>query len=98
MLFSRHGIPDTLVTDNGPQFTSYVFKSFTNTYQIEHCTYSPHYPQSNGRAEKVVQIVKNLIKKVAHHGSDPHLALLDFRNIPGLSSPTQLLTRRRSIS
>ena len=30
--FSRHGIPHTLITDNGAQFTSDLFKTFAKNY------------------------------------------------------------------
>ena len=53
--FARHGIPDRLITDNGPQFSSDTFKQFAKDYCFQHCTASPHYPQSNGMVEKVVQ-------------------------------------------
>ena len=61
-------------------------------------TSSPHFPQSNGLAERNVQTIKNLFKKAKEAGSDDHLALLEFRNTPisGLSdSPAQLLMGRR---
>lgn len=48
---ARQGIPDTLVTDNGPPFNSKEFKEFTGKYEIEHVTSSPGYPQSNGKSE-----------------------------------------------
>ena len=56
--FSCHGIPEKLKTDNGHQFSSREFSLFCEDYQIEHTTSSPHYPQSNGEAERGVQIVK----------------------------------------
>jgi hypothetical protein len=97
--FARHGIPDTLVTDNGPQFSSELFRKFTTSYQFQHYTSSPHYPQSNGRAEKAVQTVKNIIKKASDDKSDHYLALLEYRNMPindQLGSPTQRLMGRRT--
>ena len=97
--FARHGIPDVLITDNGPQFSSDAFRAFTHDYQIKHHTSSPHYPQSNGLAEKAVQTVKNLIKKATDEDADPYLALLEFRNTPindKLGSPVQRLMGRRT--
>ena len=41
--FSRHGIPDTVVSDNGPQFSSQEFYEFSLTWEFNHVTSSPHY-------------------------------------------------------
>lgn len=97
--FSRHGIPDVLITDNGPQFASSAFSAFSREWQFEHQTSSPHYPQSNGRVENAVKTCKNLMKKAKADGQDPLLALLDWRNTPteGIgSSPAQRLMGRRT--
>ena len=62
-------------------------------FQFEHVTSSPHYPQSNGEAERAVQTVKNLIKK----DGDPYLAMLMYRSTPlkcGFS-PSELLMSRK---
>ena len=96
---AQHGIPDILITDNGPQFSSDKFKISANTYQFNHQTLSPHYPQSNGRVEEAVQTAKRLIKKAIHDDKDPHLALLEYLNTPtsdALGSPAQRLMGRRT--
>ena len=92
--FCRHGIPEKLRTDNGPQYVSAEFAAFCAELQIEHETSSPRYPQSNGEAERAVQTVKGLWKKC----KDKQLALLDYRTTPLAScnlSPAQLLMGRR---
>ena len=64
-IFGRHGIPEALISDNGPQFNSHEFEEFTKKYDIRHETSSPHYPQSNGQAERFVQTIKNILQKSA---------------------------------
>ena len=74
-IFSRHGIPHTLRSDNGPhQFDSGEFESFSERYNFTHTTSSPHYPQSNGFIERGVKTVKKLLQK----SDDPYLAMLNY--------------------
>lgn len=92
-IFARHGIPEVLITDNGPQFACQEMRDFAKDYCFEHVTSSPRYPQSNGEAERGVQTVKNLLKKA----SDPYKALLAYRTtaLANGYSPAQLLMGRR---
>lgn len=95
--FSRHGIPKELVTDNGPAYNSSEFKRFTTEWQIDHVTSSPHYAQANGKSERTVQTLKNIIKKCQDSGDDFYLSLLNYRTTPrhGIDSPAQILMGRR---
>lgn len=96
-VFSRFGIPKSIVTDNGPQFTSREFQEFCKSWEFTHTTSSPLYPRSNGLAERNVRTIKNLMVKAHENGEDLFLALLNFRNSPvtGESySPAQLLMSR----
>ena len=47
MQFSRYGIPDICVSDNGPQFTAHEYKQFSKQWKCELVTTSPRYPKSN---------------------------------------------------
>ena len=92
-IFARHGIPEVVYSDNGPQFRSEAYKQFAAEYQFTHVTSSPYFPQSNGEAERAVGTIKSLLKKEG----DPYLALLAYRSTPlavGFS-PTELLMSRK---
>ena len=99
--FSEYGWPDTLLTDNGPCYAAQEFKQLMMNMSVNHITCSPHYPQSNGLAEKYVQIVKNLFIKAYEEGTDYQKALMIYRNTPlddDLLSPMQLLQGRAARS
>lgn len=51
MVFSRHGIPEILVTDNSPQFTSDKNKAFLDLYDVYVHYISTYHPASNGEVE-----------------------------------------------
>ena len=95
-ILAEYGWPDTIVSDNGPCYTSEIFKGLMKEYQVNHTTCLPHYLQSNGLAEKNVQIVKNLFHKVKEEEQDLHRCSMVYRNTPlssQLQSPMQILSR-----
>ena len=97
--FARHGIPSSLISDNGPQFNSSEFSAFAEKWDFEHRTSSPGNPRANGMAESAVKTAKRLLKKAVDSGSDPYLAILDYRNTPSQgteTSPAQRLFGRRT--
>ena len=96
-IFAEYGWPDTIVSGNRLCYTSQIFKGLMKEYQVNHITSSPHYPQSNGLAEKYVQIVKNLFHKAKEEGQHLHKCLMVYRNTPlsnQLQSPMQILSHR----
>ena len=62
-IFATHGLPRSLVTDNGPQFTSAEFEAFMKNNGIRHIKSSPYHPVSNGLPERAVQCFKESMKK-----------------------------------
>ena len=93
-IFARYGIPDVVITDNGPQLASAEFAVFAKTWMFQHITSSSYHPQSNGKAENAVKTVKRLFTKCKESGQSEFLALLDWRNTPteGVgTSPAQRL-------
>ena len=97
-VFSEYGVPQTVMTDNGPPFSSKEFAAFANQYCFDHVTSSPRYPQSNGFIERMVQTVKQSMRKCAAAGHDPNLAMLVYRATPlttSIPSPGELLNGRK---
>ena len=96
-VFARHGIPETVITDNGPQFNSKEFEMFAKEWNFVHVTSSPYCARSNGMAERTIQTVKKVLKKSSLDNTDIYLCLLDLRNTPvvDMQSPAQLLMGRR---
>ena len=98
-IFSEYRWHDTLVTDKGPYYTSKEFQLLMQSMSVNHLTSSPHYPQSNGLAEKFVGIVKNLFHKAKEEGHSLYTALMVYRNTPlngTLQSPMQILQGRQA--
>ena len=91
-MFSTHGIPDHLHSDNGPQFVSKEFEKFASSFDFKHTTSSPYMSQANGEAERAVQTAKNLLKQ-----PNFELALLNYRSTPTVTgiSPSEALMGRR---
>lgn len=80
-VFSTHGIPKVVICDNMP-FGSNKMYELSRKWNFKIFSSSPHYPRSNGQAEKAVGIAKMLVKKAREEGKDYRYALLEYRNHP----------------
>ena len=75
------------------------FNMLMESMSVSHITSSPHYPQSNGLAEKFVGIIKHLFHKAKEEGQSPCTALMVYRNTPlngSLQSLMQILQGRQA--
>ena len=98
MIFSEFGNPLVFRSDNGPCYSSQEFKLFMQNWLVEHRTSSPHYPQSNGLAESMVKVSKNLIEKAIKQDLPWNQLLLDYRCTPissEIPSPAEILFGRK---
>ena len=97
-VFSEHGIPARVISDNGRHFDSHTYHEFSRKWSFDHITSSPHYAQSNGFIERCIQTVKNTLKKAKASALDPDIALLCLRTTPVdhvIPSPAELLYTRK---
>ena len=98
MIFSEFGKPQIFRSDNGPCYLSQEFRFFMQNWLVEHRTSSPHYPQSNGLAESMVKVSKNLIEKAVRQDLPWNQLLLDYRCTPissEIPSPAEILFGRK---
>ena len=61
-LFASYRLPEQIVSDNGPQFTSHEFELCMKANGIKHIKTSPYHPASNGEAERFVQTFKQAMR------------------------------------
>ena len=77
-LFAMWGRPETILSDNGPQFASKTFADWCNAHSIAHLTSAPFHPASNGEAERLVGVFKQAMKRAVREKKSKHLALREF--------------------
>lgn len=101
-IFATHGLPERIVTDNGPQFCSEEFSEFLKTNGINHTRSAPYHPSTNGEAERFVQTFKHNMKCRQATASNVicHISkfLLSYRTTEhGITgqTPSQMLMSRR---
>ena len=62
-IFTRFGIPRTLISDNGLQFDSKSFRRYNFDLEIMNRYSTPAYPQGNGQAKAIIKVIVSGLKK-----------------------------------
>ena len=60
-IFAAHGIPEILITDNGPPFHSNDFKNYMLEKGTSHQTSTPYWPQGNAEAERFMRTLSKIL-------------------------------------
>jgi hypothetical protein len=101
-LFARFGLPEQVVSDNGPQFVSDEISQFLNLNGINNIRSAPYHPSSNGLAERFIQTMKQALKasEAGRKSLPQRLAqfIFEYRASPHAttsSSPNQLFLGRQ---
>ena len=80
-IFRKFGLPERIISDNGPCFKSEKFRCFCDQLDVGHVTSSPYHHQSNGRAERAIATVEQILKK-STSDTDITKALIAYLDTP----------------
>nr|CAH8871688.1 unnamed protein product [Trichobilharzia regenti] len=103
MYSSHHGLPETIVTDDGSQFTSHRIQQYCSQNAIKHMFSPPYHPQSNGQAERFVDTLKEALLEAEGEGTPFDViqkVLMVYRttaneSTPNKQSPAEVLYERK---
>ena len=101
-MFSRLGVPEEVLSDQGAQFTSSMMKEVSRLLSIQQLVTSPYHPMANGLCEKFNGTLKQMLKKLCKDNPkdwDRYInpALFAYREAPQESTgyaPFELLYGR----
>ena len=67
-ILQRHGLPKTIITDRGTNFTSKLFEHLCAKLKIEHRLTTAYHPASNGETERFNRTLTTMLRKVLEDG------------------------------
>ena len=67
---SAHGVPETITSDRGSQFTSSIWTQLLQTWGIKHQTTTAYHPQSNGLVERLHRRLKESLMALCQDERD----------------------------
>ena len=101
-IFSTHGYPSRVRTDNGPQFDPDEFKTFCENLGVEHIKGIPYWPPSNSEVENHNKTLLKIVRIAKIEKRDVRLEVENFlfayRTTPHCTtgmSPAELLFKRK---
>ena len=77
-VFAKNGLPECLVSDNGPQFVSEMFHNFMKVNGVRHVTSTPYHPRTNGQVERLVYTFQQAMKASRKRGGTIQKRLRNF--------------------
>ncbi|KAL0165102.1 hypothetical protein M9458_040855, partial [Cirrhinus mrigala] len=66
-VFRLYGLPEDIVSDRGPQFSSHLWSSFFRLLGVNVSLTSGYHPQANGQAERMNQELTRFLRSYCHH-------------------------------
>ncbi|CAB3977618.1 Transposon Tf2-9 poly [Paramuricea clavata] len=101
-IFSTHGIPRILQTDNGPPFNGEQFQTFAEDMGFHHKRVTPIHPKAQGQVENFNKLINKTTKIACEEGIEIESAIYDmlqaYRQTPHpatKSTPYEVLMHRQ---
>ena len=76
-----NGVPLSIISDRGPQFTSHVWKSFHKGLGSQVNLSTAFHPQTDGQAERTIQTLEDMLRACVINFKDSwddHLPFIEF--------------------
>lgn len=101
-IFSIHGIPMSIKSDNGPQFISETYVAFLQEYGIKAKHVTPYWPQANGGVERMNRAFMKALRAANVENENWRNGLtsflMNYRSTPHFSTgvtPAELMFGRK---
>ena len=88
-----HGLPDEVISDRGPQFTSKFWREVCSRLGIERKLSTPAHPQTDGQTERMNQTLEQYLRSYINYEQDNWEELLPFAEM-AMNNAVSASTRR----
>uniref|UniRef100_A0A803TJH7 Integrase catalytic domain-containing protein n=1 Tax=Anolis carolinensis TaxID=28377 RepID=A0A803TJH7_ANOCA len=96
-VFRLHGLPKSLVTDRGSQFTSRFWKALQKLLGIDSRLSSAHHPQTDGQTERTNATLEQYLRCYVNYQQDNWASLLPLSEFAYIMEFKLLQKKRRSL-
>ncbi|QSS72061.1 hypothetical protein I7I50_03115 [Histoplasma capsulatum G186AR] len=79
--YRMHGLPSSIVSDRGSQFVSALWTRVCQLLRIERKLSTAYHPETDGATERMIQTVKNILRKFCNYAQDDWSDLLPHAEI-----------------
>ncbi len=85
---SKHGLPKTIVSDRGTEFTSGFWRNFTAKLNIKSNYSTAYHPQTDGQTERINQILEEYLALYTNYQMDDWSRLLPIAEMVYNNTPS----------
>ena len=87
-VFQLHGLPETIVSDRGPQFISSFWEYLTRSLDIKRKLSTAYHPQTDGQTERANQDLENYLRRYVSWTKDDWARWLSVAEFAANAAPS----------